>query len=115
MIIIFQEKNLNNIFWRVLNMNEVQDQANWMSAAREKPKKSPTGQVIKFEGVTHAGEKLVGYKDVAEYMGVSYGYLRQLVSNDYIPYYKLGRSVRFRLSEIDKWLSNRKSRYRSKK
>ena len=96
-------------------MNEVHEQENWMSAAREKPKKSPTGQVIKFEGITHTGEKLVGYKDVADYMGVSYGYLRQLVSKNYIPHYKLGRSVRFRLSEIDKWLSNRKSGYTSKK
>ena len=96
-------------------MNEVQEQQNWMSAAREKPKKSPTGQVIKIEGIAHTGENLVGYKEVGNYLGVSYGYLRQLVSNDYIPYYKLGRSVRFRLAEIDKWLSNRKSRYRSKK
>ena len=96
-------------------MNEAQEQASWELTARENQRKSPTGQVIKFEGVTHTGEKLVGYKDVADYMGVSYGYLRQLVSNDYIPYYKLGRSVRFRLSEIDNWLSERKSRFRSKK
>ena len=96
-------------------MIEAQEQASWELTAREKQRNSPTGQVIKFDGVTHTGEKLVGYKDVAEYMGVSYGYLRQLVAKNYIPHYKLGRSVRFRLSEVDKWLSNRKSGYTSKK
>ena len=77
-------------------MIEAQEQASWELTAREKQRKSPAGQVIKFEGISHTGEKLVGYKDVAEYMGVSYGYLRQLVAKNYIPHYKLGRSVRFR-------------------
>ena len=96
-------------------MNETQEQISRIPTARENQRQSPSGNVIKFEGVTHTGEKLVGYKDVAEYMGVSYGYLRQLVAKNYIPHYKLGRSVRFRLSEVDKWLSNRKSGYTSKK
>ena len=74
----------------------------------------PSGQPIKLEGVPidvyndNINNKLISYKEVGEYLEVSYGYLRQLVMRNQIPHYKLGRSVRFRLSEIDDWLVDKK-------
>ena len=42
-------------------MNETQEQVSWMPTAREQKRQSPSGKVIKIEGVTHTGENLVGY------------------------------------------------------
>jgi excisionase family DNA binding protein len=49
-------------------------------------------------------EQLIGYSDLAESLRVSEITLRKMVSARRIPFCKIGRSVRFRPSEIDAWL-----------
>ena len=53
-------------------------------------------------------ERLIDVNDLAEYLGISiYGIYRmtsQKASEQTIPYYKIGRRCRFKLSEIDIWL-----------
>lgn len=43
-------------------------------------------------------------KEAANYLSVSYAQLRNLTSNGRIPYYKFGRSNRFKKSELQKVL-----------
>jgi len=43
-------------------------------------------------------------KEVAEYVSVSVGTVRNWVSARYIPFVRRGRVVRFHRDEIDKWL-----------
>ena len=45
-------------------------------------------------------------KTLAEYLGIKLNTVRQYVSRDKIPYFKMpgSRSVRFRKAEIDAWM-----------
>lgn len=43
--------------------------------------------------------------EVAEYLSVSSGTVRNWISQKYIPHARRGRVVRFHRSEIDRWLS----------
>lgn len=43
---------------------------------------------------------------LGEYLSVSKSYIYKRVSNQSIPYKKIGKSTRFNRDEIDKWVSN---------
>jgi len=47
-------------------------------------------------------------KDVAAFVQLSLTTVRRLTMNKEIPFYKINRSVRYRLEEIELWLENRK-------
>jgi len=49
-------------------------------------------------------DRLLTVADVAEYLGLSVGTVYNKVSRGEIPHVKLGRAVRFRRSEIDRWI-----------
>lgn len=49
---------------------------------------------------------LLNTKQVADYLGYSDSYVRQLVCARKIPYIKLGRSVRFDESDIQAWVES---------
>jgi excisionase family DNA binding protein len=49
-------------------------------------------------------EALIDIAAVADRLGVSVRYVRRLVDEDRIPYYKFGRPLRFDPAEIDAWL-----------
>jgi excisionase family DNA binding protein len=51
-------------------------------------------------------ERLLRYEEVAKRLGVAEITLRRWVSNEQIPYTKLGRAVRFRQSDIDAWIAH---------
>ena len=51
-------------------------------------------------------DKCIGAKDVANFLGVSLRQVNYLMKEG-LPFYKIGRSVRFRLSEVQVWLSGR--------
>ncbi|MEM0330724.1 MAG: helix-turn-helix domain-containing protein [Archaeoglobaceae archaeon] len=59
-------------------------------------------------------KKLLTEKEAAFYLGVSVSMLRQMRSQsypaktDFIPYYKIGRAVRYRLEDLDAWLEERR-------
>jgi excisionase family DNA binding protein len=46
-------------------------------------------------------------KEVAIYLGLSEHTIRAWVKFNRIPFYKLGRSVRFDLTKIDNWLKKK--------
>lgn len=47
---------------------------------------------------------LMRIEEAAEYLGFAKQTLRNWVSDGRIPYVKIGRSVRFRRSELDEWV-----------
>jgi excisionase family DNA binding protein len=51
-----------------------------------------------------APERLLTADEVADHLGFKTGTIYQKVSQGTIPYVKLGRAVRFRLSEIEEWI-----------
>ena len=52
-------------------------------------------------------ESLMTVDEVSEYLRCSVSMVRRLVGRSEIPYFRLGRLVRFRRREIDAWLSGR--------
>jgi len=54
-------------------------------------------------------QKLLMPEDVADLLGVKVGTIYQWTHQDYIPHVKLGRLVRFRIQDIDRWLDQRAS------
>lgn len=49
-------------------------------------------------------EKWVTMKDVQEHMGVTQETITQWINNKNMPAYKVGRSWKFKLSEVDYWV-----------
>ena len=63
------------------------------------------------QGGTSSGqffEKLVDKKQLAELIGMSPQYIDKQMSLGRIPYFKIGRSVRFKVSEVMAWLERMK-------
>ncbi len=52
-------------------------------------------------------KELLDYRELAEYLGLSPITLRKKVSEKEIPYTKVGGRVRFRRTDIDRWLEAR--------
>jgi predicted DNA-binding transcriptional regulator AlpA len=65
-------------------------------------------------GASMKEKKLLNEKEAAFYLGVSVSLLRQLRTRsypskaDFLPFYKIGRSVRYRLEDLDEWLEKRR-------
>ncbi len=70
---------------------------------------------IRINGEPVGTEPLADISEVAEYLGASVGYVRYLVMKKRIPFYKIERFVRFRMSEIDAWLSEKGSGQRKRR
>ena len=51
--------------------------------------------------------KLLSKKDVTTYLDVSLGMVDKLMKED-LPYIKLGKSVRFRMNDIENYLNSNK-------
>jgi excisionase family DNA binding protein len=47
-------------------------------------------------------------KEVSEYLGLKESTLYHHVENGDIPYYRIGRLIRFRKQEVDKWMEGNK-------
>ena len=61
---------------------------------------------IMGNAVKEQAEKWVRIKEVADHLDVSVSYLNKQVLYGDIPVHRIGRNLRFRLSEIDTWVSN---------
>jgi len=59
-------------------------------------------------------EKLLKVEQVADLLQVSKSTIYDWTHTDYIPYYKLSSGVRFKESEIDKWLSKKRIKGRER-
>lgn len=53
-------------------------------------------------------EKLIKESDVAEYLNVSSRSVSRLRAKRGLPYFKIGGHVRFKLSQVEKWLKDQK-------
>ena len=54
-------------------------------------------------------ERLYGVEEVAKHIGVSKDTIRAWAKKETIPFYKVGRQYKFKLSEIDEWVASGKS------
>ncbi len=54
-------------------------------------------------------ERLYSVEEIANHIGVSKDTIRAWVKKDTIPFYKVGRQYKFKLSEIDAWIESGKS------
>lgn len=55
-------------------------------------------------------DRLLTAEEVAAYLGVATGTIYNKASRDEIPFVKVGRSLRFRRSEIDAWIDEQNPR-----
>lgn len=51
--------------------------------------------------------RLLSYKEAARFLRISEPYLRRLKQKGKVPFVKIGRSVRFRLSSLNSWVEKR--------
>lgn len=55
-----------------------------------------------------AMKKFISIDELADKLGISKGTIYQWTAMKVVPFYKIGRLVRFNEEEIEKWLSERK-------
>ena len=53
-------------------------------------------------------EKLIGRKELAQFLGVSPSFISKMMALEGLPYVRIGRAVRFDLNEVRKWLFSRR-------
>ncbi len=54
-------------------------------------------------------ERWMSLKEIAEHLGVSMDTIRSWIKKDTIPFHKIGRQYKFRLSEVDAWVESGQS------
>lgn len=54
-------------------------------------------------------ERLYSVEEIANHIGVSKDTIRAWIKKEAIPFYKVGRQYKFKLSEIDAWVESGKS------
>ena len=52
-------------------------------------------------------ENLITKKKLSEKMSLSVSYVSQLMAEEGLPHFKIGRAVRFRVNEVAVWLQKR--------
>lgn len=53
-------------------------------------------------------ERMVGREQLSEILGMSLETIDRLKKNSGLPYYKIGRFTKFRISEVERWLKERR-------
>ena len=54
-------------------------------------------------------ERWLNLEEIAKHIGCSKDTIRTWIKKDTIPYYKVGRQYKFKVSEIDYWIQSGKS------
>lgn len=54
-------------------------------------------------------EKWVSLEEISKHMGLSKDTIRNYIKKDQIPYYRIGKQYKFKVSEIDDWIESGKS------
>ena len=54
-------------------------------------------------------ERWYSLEEISNHLGVSKETIRAWIKKDTIPYYKVGRLYKFKVSEVDKWIESGKS------
>ena len=58
-------------------------------------------------------EKLLTINDLSEWLQVSKSSIYKWTHMGYIPHYKLSSKIRFKVSDVEKWLNKRKRKGRN--
>ena len=51
-------------------------------------------------------EKWSNLEEIAEHCGVSKDTIRNWIKKDAIPYHKMGKQYKFKISEVDRWVES---------
>ncbi len=51
-------------------------------------------------------ERWLSVAEIAEHLGVSKDTIRKWIKKEVIPYHKVGRLYKFRISEVDAWIKS---------
>ncbi len=54
-------------------------------------------------------ERWMSLEEIANHLGVSKDTIRAWIKKETIPYHKVGRQYKFRLSEVDNWVESGES------
>lgn len=54
-------------------------------------------------------ERWYNLEEIANHLGVSKDTIRSYIKKDTIPFYKVGRQYKFKLSEVDAWVESGQS------
>lgn len=54
-------------------------------------------------------ERWSSLEEISKHLGVSKDTIRGWIKKETIPYYKVGRQYKFKLSEVDAWIESGKS------
>lgn len=54
-------------------------------------------------------ERWMSLEEIANHLGVSKDTIRAWIKKDTIPYHKVGRKYKFKLSEVDNWVESGES------
>lgn len=60
-------------------------------------------------------ERWVGLEEIATHLDISKDTIRAWIKKETIPYHKVGRQYKFRISEVDAWVESGKSADADKK
>jgi excisionase family DNA binding protein len=87
------------------NLKEKQEAENRINLEKDTIKNE---EAIKVFGQNKSKDPLLTCAQVAKLTQLSNSTIRRYIMNKTIPYLKIGNSVRFRESDIEKWLSKKK-------
>jgi excisionase family DNA binding protein len=59
--------------------------------------------------MTQEHERWSSLEEIAKHLGVSKDTIRNWIKKDAIPYKKIGRQYKFKISEVDAWVESGKS------
>ena len=54
-------------------------------------------------------EKWVSLEEIAIHIGLSKDTVRNYIKKDQIPFYRIGKQYKFKISEVDAWIESGKS------
>lgn len=74
----------------------------------QKGKQSEYASVHFIAAEKVAFETLISKKELTVAFGVSASFVNKLMAEEGLPHFKIGRAVRFRISDISNWLERRR-------
>lgn len=54
-------------------------------------------------------ERWMNIEEIAEHLGLSKDTIRRWIKKESIPYHKIGKLYKFKISEVDEWVDSGKS------
>jgi excisionase family DNA binding protein len=64
---------------------------------------------MKMSNVSYEPEKWSSLEEIAEHLGVSKDTIRNWIKKEAIPYRRIGKQFKFKISEVDAWVDSGKS------